>query len=528
MKVAIVHDFLMQMGGAEKVVEVLHELYPDAPIYTSAYDARAMPAHYAAWDIRTSFMQRLLLKKKLHRAALLLYPAAFESFDLSSYDLVISSSSAFAKGVITQPHTTHVCYTHSPMRYAWATSSYVEKERIASPLRSLLAPGLHYLRTWDAIAAMRVDRYVANSSSIARRIRKFYRREAEIVHPPVDTARFQVAPPGERGDYGIIASRLVPYKRVDMAVEAFTRLGRPLKVVGSGRGLKELQAKAGPTIEFVGYASDAELPALIARSAMYLMPGEEDFGIAPVEANACGVPVVAYAAGGALDVQVDGQTGCLFGEQTIDSLCAAIERAYATPWNTEVIRRNALRFDVETFKAKIQRVIATTSPGDRRAGAWQGADRRRDPRVAPVAGERRRLVLRQGMPLWFDRRRHIVANDGVTVIGEQVAAAEARALALDGASAPASPAREVEVYDDGPKNVIVPVEPKPAAPAPPPQQPQQQQQPQQIVSPLAPPLSEAHELANGLGANTSNSFRFDGNGFDGLNGHNGLNGHGHN
>ena len=523
MRVAIVHDFLMQMGGAEKVVEVLHDLYPDAPIYTSAFDARAMPAHYQSWDIRTSFMQKLLLNKKLHRAALLLYPTAFESFDLSAYDLVISSSSAFAKGVITQPHTTHVCYTHSPMRYAWATTSYVEKERIASPLRSMLAPGLHYLRTWDAIASMRVDRYIANSSSIARRVRKFYRREAEIVHPPVDTARFQVAPPSERQDYGIIASRLVPYKRVDMAVDAFTRLGKPLKVVGSGRGLKELKEKAGPTIEFVGYASDAELPGLIARAAMYLMPGEEDFGIAPVEANAAGVPVVAYAAGGALDVQVDGQTGCLFEQPTVDSLCEAIERAYATPWDTEVIRRNAMRFDVETFKEKIERVIATTSPGDRRR---KPLDRRHGNRVTTVAGERRRLVFRQGSPLWFDRRRHIVGADGVTVIGEQLEPHEARDIALDAANA-----REIEIYDDGPKKVIVPVEPTPAptpATAPSAAQPalqsqQSQQQQQQVISPLQPTSEPPHELVNSgfvsPGLNGMNGWNKNGHNGNGSNGH---------
>ncbi len=483
MKVAIVHDFLMQMGGAEKVVEVLHELYPEAPIFTSAFDASAMPAHYASWDIRTSFMQRLLLTKKLHRAALLLYPAAFESFDLSTYDLVISSSSAFAKGVITQPHTTHVCYTHSPMRYAWATASYVEKERIASPFRALLAPGLHYLRTWDAIAAMRVDRYIANSSSIAQRIRKFYRREAEVVHPPVDTTRFQIAPPQERGDYGILATRLVPYKRVDLAVEAFTRLGKPLKVVGSGRGLQELKQKAGPTIEFLGYVSDAELPGLIARAAMYLMPGEEDFGIAPVEANACGVPVVAYAAGGALDVQVDGQTGCLFREQTVDSLCEAVERAYSIDWDPEVIRRNALRFDVETFKRKIELVVATTSPGDRRD--WP-RDRRRNRFATVAAGERRRLVFHQGRPTWFDRRRHIVGADGMTIIGEQVAAEEANLLSLE-------PAPAQELYNAAPKSVILPVEPAPAAmpdSSEPPTKPEQQ-----IISPLAPTDHEsAHEL----------------------------------
>ena len=470
------------------------------------------------WDIRTSFMQRLLLKNKLHRAALLLYPTAFESFDLSTYDLVISSSSAFAKGVITQPHTTHVCYTHSPMRYAWATTSYVEKERIASPLRSLLAPGLHYLRNWDAIAAMRVDRYVANSSSIAQRIRKFYRREAEIVHPPVDTARFQIAPPEERGDYGIIASRLVPYKRVDMAVEAFTRLGKPLKVVGSGRGLQELKEKAGPTIEFLGYVNDDVLPGLIARAAMYLMPGEEDFGIAPVEANACGVPVVAYAAGGALDVQVDGQTGCLFREPTIDSLCDAIERAYSIEWDVDVIRRNAMRFDVESFKKKIELVVATTMPGNRRD---ESLDRRRNSFPTVVDGERRRLVLRLGRPTWFDRRRHILGADGMTVIGEQVAAKEAHILSLE-------PTPSQELYNAAPKSVILPIEPAPV-PAALPDSSESDGQPtkpeQQIISPLVPASHEpAHEIqhtnrfSNGL-----NGIDLNGNGF--YSNGNGQNGH---
>ena len=416
MRVAIVHDFLMQMGGAEKVVEVFHDLFPDAPVFTSAYDPEAMPRAYRAWDIRTSFLQKLPAKRLTHRAALLLYPTAFESFDLSSYDLVLSSSSAFSKGVITQPHTTHICYTHSPMRYAWATSSYVEKERISSPLRSLLAPGLHYLRTWDAIAAMRVDRYIANSSAVARRIRKFYRREAEVVHPPVDTDRFQLAPRGEVGDYGIVASRLVPYKRVDLAVRAFTKLGRPLKVIGTGRQLESLKAIAGPTIQFLGYVPDSKLPGLIARAKMYLMPGEEDFGIAPVEANASGVPVVAYAAGGALDVQVEGKSGVLFRPQTVEALCGAIESAYQTEWDPDVIRQNAMRFDTPSFRAKIQHVIATTSPGDRRD---EEGDRRRNPQGSPREGDRRRAVVKDGRFAWFDRRRHILAPDGKTVIGER-------------------------------------------------------------------------------------------------------------
>lgn len=416
MRVAIVHDFLMQMGGAEKVVEVFHDLFPEAPIFTSAYDPDAMPPAYRSWDIRTSFLQKLPAKRLTHRGALLLYPTAFESFDLSEYDLVLSSSSAFSKGVITQPHTTHICYTHSPMRYAWATSSYVEKERIASPLRSLLAPGLHYLRTWDAIAAMRVDRYIANSSAVARRIRKFYRREAEVVHPPVNTDRFQIAPRDEVGDYGIVASRLVPYKRVDLAVRAFTKLGKPLKVIGTGRQLESLKSVAGPTIQFLGYVSDAELPGLVARAKMYLMPGEEDFGIAPVEANASGVPVVAYAAGGALDVQVNGVSGFLFRPQTVDALCEAVEQAYKHDWDPQVIRQNAMRFDTPSFRAKMQHVIATTSPGDRRD---EEGDRRRNPAGPAREGDRRRAVRQNGQMDWYDRRRHILASDGKTVIGDR-------------------------------------------------------------------------------------------------------------
>ena len=409
----------MQMGGAEKVVEVFHDLFPDAPVYTSAYDPDAMPDAYRSWDIRTSFLQKLPAKRLTHRGALLLYPTAFESFDLSSYDLVLSSSSAFSKGVITQPHTTHICYTHSPMRYAWATSSYVEKERISSPLRSMLLPGLHYLRTWDAIAAMRVDRYIANSSAVARRIRKFYRREAEVVHPPVDTDRFQIAPRDEVGDYGIVASRLVPYKRVDLAVRAFTKLGRPLKVIGTGRQLDSLKGVAGPTIEFLGYVPDSELPGLVARAKMYLMPGEEDFGIAPVEANAAGVPVVAFAAGGALDVQVEGKSGLLFRRQSVDELCDAVERAYAFDWDPAVIRENAMRFDTPSFRTKIEHVIATTHAGNRRD---EGVERRRNPQGRPRGGsaqDRRRTVIKDGRVIWYDRRIHILSPDGKTVVGER-------------------------------------------------------------------------------------------------------------
>jgi glycosyltransferase involved in cell wall biosynthesis len=365
-KVAIVHDFLMQMGGAEKVVEVMHQMFPDAPIYTSAYDPEAMPAYYRTWDIRTSFLQNMPCKQKLHRLALPLYPMAFEGFDLSDFDLVLSSSSAFAKGVITQPHTTHVCYTHAPMRYAWMTRTYVNNEKIGNLMQVLLRPGMNYLRLWDAVAASRVDHYVANSSAVGRRIEKFYRRRCDVVFPPVDLARFQ--PAADLEDYYILVSRFVPYKRLDIAVDAFSQMGRRLLVVGGGRQMDMLKERAGPTIEFPGRVDDVELPGLLARARAYIMPGEEDFGIAPVEANACGRPVIAYAAGGALDTQIDGVTGVLFGDQSVAGLCAAVERADGIAFDPAIIQAHARLFGTDVFKANLRAAILSAIAGDQEPG----------------------------------------------------------------------------------------------------------------------------------------------------------------
>jgi len=352
--VAIVHDFLVQMGGAEKVVEALHDLYPDAPIYTSVYDPSAMPPEYRKWDIRTSSLQRWPMRRKLHRLMLPFYPAAFESFDLSGYDLVLSSSSAFAKGVITLPHTRHVCYMHAPMRYVWMTDTYLKGERAARAGFALRVI-FHYLRLWDQASAQRVDTFIANSTAVKQRIAKFYRRDAIVIPPPVDTSRFAV--PEAKGDYYIAVSRFVPYKRMDMAVDAMRRLGRPLKVVGTGRQEADLRRRAGPTVEFLGWVPNERLPELLANARAFLMPGEEDFGIAPVEANACGRPVIAYAAGGALDTQEDGRTGILFSPQTVDALCAAVERFETMTFDHRAIAAQARRFDTEQFKQRMREVI---------------------------------------------------------------------------------------------------------------------------------------------------------------------------
>ena len=355
-KVAIVHDFLMQMGGAEKVVEVLHEMFPEAPIYTSAFDREAMPAHYRDWDVHTSFLQRLPLKRRTHRAALMLYPAAFESFDLSRFDIVISSSAWFAKGVITQPHTTHICYTYTPMRLAWMPNFYMKEERHSMLLRTLMGPGINRLRAWDVQASMRVDHYVAISQIVSDRIQKFYRRDSAVIAPPVDTHRFSIAP--KTDDYYIMVARLAPYKRLDLAVRALTQLNRPLKIVGTGRYMEQLKKIAGPKVEFLGRVSDEHLPDLLARSRAYLMPGMEDFGIAPVEANAAGRPVIALGVGGAVDSQIDGTTGVLFDEPTVESLVAAIERADTIEFDSQRIREHSQSFDREVFKARMGDFIA--------------------------------------------------------------------------------------------------------------------------------------------------------------------------
>ncbi len=357
MRVALVHDFLVQMGGAEKVLEALHDLYPDAPVFTSVYDPKVMPPEYRTWDIRTSSLQRWPLRRQLHRLMLPFYPAAFESFDLSEFDVVVSSSSAFAKGVVTLPHTRHVCYMHAPMRYVWMTDTYLKGER-AGRLRRVLGPVFHYLRLWDQVSASRVDTYVANSIAVQQRIAKFYRREAVVVPPPVDTTRFVAS--SARGEYYIAVSRFVPYKRMDMAVDAMTRLGRPLKVVGTGRQEAELKRRAGSNVEFLGWVDNDRLPDLMASARAFLMPGEEDFGIAPVEANACGRPVIAYAAGGALDTQEDGVTGVLFHPQTVEALCDAVVRFETMQFDHAAIAAHAAGFGYARFKERMRSVIESS------------------------------------------------------------------------------------------------------------------------------------------------------------------------
>lgn len=354
MRVALIHDYLNQYGGAERVLEALHDLFPTAPIYTSIYDPDAMPFACRTWDIRPSWMQRLPAWRRLFRAYVLLYPLAFESFDLSAYDLVISSSSAFAKGVIPRPDAVHICYCHTPMRFAWRTSDYLAREEFGAMRRAALAPMLALLRMWDVASAQRVDAFIANSRVVAQRIWRYYRREAVVIPPPVDLPPFRETPPGA---YFLAGGRLIPYKRLDLPVQACTRLRLPLKIFGDGRDRARLQAMAGSTIEFLGRVSEAERRALFAGCRAFIFPGEEDFGIAPLEAMAAGRPVIAYGAGGALETVVEGVTGRFFHQQTVEALMAAIAATLTERYDAYTIRCHAERFGRETFLERMRLLI---------------------------------------------------------------------------------------------------------------------------------------------------------------------------
>ena len=353
---ALIHDWLNQLGGAEDVLAALVDLYPDAPLYTSLYDRERMPAHWREWDIRTSFIDRLPFAHRKQQLYFPLYPFAFEQFDLRGYDVVLSNKSGFCHGVITGPETMHVCYCLTPTRYVWRYHQYAEQEDLGRLTRAGLAPFLTFLRQYDRLAADRVDHFIAISDEVRRRIAKVYRREATIIYPPVDVGRF--APSNRVDDYYLFVGRLVPYRRLDVLIEAFNKMGRPLKIAGSGRDRERLEALAGPTVEFLGYVPDADLPDLLARCRAFVWPGEEDFGISPLQANAAGRPVIAYAAGGAKETVLPGVTGVLFAEQSVAAIIEAVAGFDPLSASQAVIRRHAEQFDTAVFKRRIAEFVA--------------------------------------------------------------------------------------------------------------------------------------------------------------------------
>ncbi len=359
MRVALVHDFLAQDGGAEKVLRVFQHLYPEAPTYTIVHD-RQQAGAYAQADIRTSFVQRMLGGVRNYRWYLPLMPLAVERFNLSAYDVVLSSASAFAKGVLTRADAVHICYCHSPTRYLWSdTYDYLAALPYNRAFKRVIEWQLSRMRQWDRLAADRVDYFLANSRTVQQRIRKYYRRESTVIYPPVAVDQFSIAP--KIGKYFLTGGRLVAYKRFDLAIAACTRLGLPLKVFGTGPETPQLRAMAKGTVEFVGRVNGAQLAQLYAEAQAFINPQEEDFGITAVESMAAGRPVIAYGRGGALETVQPGLSGVLFDEQAWEPLADAIIRFKSAAYDPQAIRAWAQQFSAERFAREIQAFVASHS-----------------------------------------------------------------------------------------------------------------------------------------------------------------------
>lgn len=370
MKVAIIHYWIIAQRGGEKVVQELCDLYPDAHILSLVVDRDTLPSRLARRKIFTSFINNLPFSKRWYKHYLPLMPLALEQFDLRGYDLVISSESGPAKGVLTSPDTLHICYCHTPMRYVWdmchdymSTSGRIK--------RFFMAPLLHYLRLWDRLSADRVDHFVANSANVARRIAKHYRREADVVYPPVAVNDFFISE--QHDDFYLMVGQLVGYKRPDLAVKAFTRSGRRLVIIGEGEQMRTLREMAGKNVEFLGRQPFNVLSNYYSRCQALVFPGEEDFGIVPLEAMASGRPVIAFGKGGTLETVVDGKTGVFFHEQTEDALVAAVERfeGMRNEFFPDEIRAHACQFGSERFRTEMSRIIETQLRAHARAmGRW--------------------------------------------------------------------------------------------------------------------------------------------------------------
>jgi glycosyltransferase involved in cell wall biosynthesis len=359
-RTALVHDWLNQVGGAENVLELLVRMFPGAPVHTSMYAGERMPAAYREWDIRTTFMQYLPGVTRKHQMYLPVYPLAFSSVDLSGYDLILSNKSGFCHGVKPPVGAVHVCYCLTPTRFLWQYEAYRAREALGRGVDLALRPLLGPLRRWDYAAAQRVDHFIAISREIQERIRRFYGRESTIIYPPVDLGRF--APSTDApGDYFLAGGRLIPYKRTDLAVRACSELGLRLLVFGDGRDRAALENMAGPAVTFLGRVSWDELSRLYAGARAFIFPGLEDFGIAPLEAQAAGRPVIAYAGGGALDTVLPAETGEFFAEPTVESLKRVLSGFNPLAYDPGACRRNAERFGQARFIDELGRFIDKTA-----------------------------------------------------------------------------------------------------------------------------------------------------------------------
>jgi len=354
MKVALVHDWLTGQRGGEKVLEVLAEIFPEAPILTLFHFPGSQINKIEEHKIQTSFLQRLPFLRRHYRWYLPFFPMAAELFDLQEFDFVVSSSHCVAKGVIPRPDALHVSYIHSPMRYAWNQYfSYFSSDKLSFFSKLFIPPIIHTLRLWDESSSSRVDYFIANSKNIARRIEKYYRRKAEVIPPPVDTNFFKPPEKEPEKNYYLIVSALVPYKMINLTIAAFNRSGKCLKIVGQGPDYRKLRKIARSNIEFLGSVQSLDLLLLYQGARALVMPGEEDFGITALEAQACGTPVVAFGRGGACETVIGQKTGLFFSELKVSSLLDVLDKFEGMEFNKKALRANALKFSRETFKKKI-------------------------------------------------------------------------------------------------------------------------------------------------------------------------------
>ena len=363
MKTAIVYDRVNKWGGAERVLLALHEVFPDAPLYTSVYDAKKAPWARVFPKVKSSFLQKLPILKDHHELLGWLTPLAYESFSFDEYDLVISVTSEAAKGVITKPETLHICLCLTPTRYLW--SGY--RDYLENPPTKLSwipfykyvsRPFLAYTKIWDKVAAQRPDTYIAISKVVQKRIRKYYGRDSRVIFPPVDVERFKIQDSRfKKRVYYLVVSRLVPYKKVDLALKAFNELGLPLVIVGTGSEKGKLKRMAGKNIRFAGFVNEEELIGYYKNAKALVMPQEEDFGIVAVEAQAAGVPVIAYKMGGAQDTVIDGKTGLFFAKQTKSDLISCVESFQKMRFEKSVLIKNAERFSKERFKSEFLDIV---------------------------------------------------------------------------------------------------------------------------------------------------------------------------
>ncbi|MDL1969851.1 MAG: glycosyltransferase family 4 protein [Candidatus Desulfofervidaceae bacterium] len=360
MKIALIHDWLVTLAGAEKVLEAIYEIYP-APIFTLVADRRKLRGSaFAKAEIFTSFIQKLPRAKNKYRNYLPFFPLAIEQFDLSDYDVIISSNTCVAKGVLTKADQLHICYCHTPVRYAWDLyHQYLKKTGLNKGIKGTIAKLiLHYIRIWDYSTANRVDYFIANSKWVARRIRKIYGRKATVIYPPVDVDEFELQT--DKEDFYLTTSRMVPYKKIDLIVEAFSQMSdKKLVVIGDGPDFKKVKTKAGKNVELLGYQPFEVLKDYMQKAKAFIFAAEEDFGIAPVEAQACGTPVIAYGKGGVTETVIDRKTGVFFREQTVESLIKTVSQfeKIQDKFDPITIRQNAKRFSKERFKKEFKEFV---------------------------------------------------------------------------------------------------------------------------------------------------------------------------